>query len=177
MTDWPQIVQQYGAIVWKTAHRLLSNEADAEDCFQNAFVSALELSSTKTVRNWPGLLKRLATARALERLRQRYRQSSRQAKLSESLVIDEKATGPDRAAESKELAEHLRRALSGLDPRQAQVFCLACLEELSYREIAEQLNVTVNHVGVLLSRARSSLQKRLRFHAPTADAERFEREV
>jgi len=176
MTDWSRIVQQYGAIVWKTADRLLNDEADVEDCFQNAFVSALELSSTQTVRNWPGLLKRLATARALERLRQRYRQSSRHTRLPESSVIDEKATGPDQAAESKELAEHLREALSTLDSRQAQVFCLACLEELSYREIAEQLGVTVNHVGVLLNRARSSLQKRLRSHGASS-AERFEREV
>lgn len=76
-----------------------------------------------------------------------------------------------------ELAEHLRKALSTLDPRQAQVFCLACLEELSYREIAEQLDVTVNHVGVLLSRARSSLQKRLRSQGSASAAERFEREV
>ncbi len=177
MTDWSKIVQQHGAIVWKTANRLLNNDADAEDCFQNTFVSALELSSTTTVRNWPGLLKRLATARALERLRQRYRQSSRQARLSESSVIDEKATEPDRAAESTELAEHLRKALSTLDPRQTQVFCLACLEGLSYREIAEQLDVTVNHVGVLLSRVRSSLQKRLRSHEWVSAAERFEREV
>jgi len=177
MTDWSKIVQQYGAVVWKTADRLLNNQADAEDCFQNTFVSALQLASTQKIRNWPGLLKRLATARAIERLRQRYRQSSRQAELIESSVIDAKATRPDRAAECQELVEHLRTALSTLDPRQAEVFCLACLEELSYREIAEQLDITVNHVGVLLSRARSSLQKRLRSHARTPAAEHFEREA
>src|SRR5262249_50765402 len=31
MTDWSQVVQQHGPMVWRTAHRLLNNEADAAD--------------------------------------------------------------------------------------------------------------------------------------------------
>jgi DNA-directed RNA polymerase specialized sigma24 family protein len=41
------------------------------------------------------------------------------------------------------------------------VFCLVCIEELSYREVAEQLGLTVNHVGVLLNRARAKLSEKL----------------
>ncbi len=78
----------------------------------------------------------------------------------------EKAAGPSRLAESHELAAHSRTALAGLDSRQAEVFCLACLEDFDYRQIAEQLGLTVDHVGVLLSRARAALRKRLQAHAP-----------
>jgi RNA polymerase sigma factor (sigma-70 family) len=59
--------------------------------------------------------------------------------------------------------------LADLDGPQAQVFCLACLEGFSYEQIAEELGVTVNHVGVLLHRARSSLQERLSAHRPRLD--------
>src|SRR5438270_871168 len=73
MTDWSQIVQEHGPMVWRTARRLLDNDADAGDCFQRTFVSALEFARKEAVRNWAALLQRLVTARALECLRQRRR--------------------------------------------------------------------------------------------------------
>jgi RNA polymerase sigma-70 factor, ECF subfamily len=177
MTNWSEIVQQHGPIVWRTAHRLLNNEADTCDCFQRAFISALELERTEAIRSWPALLKRLATARALDCIRQRRREWNRQTAVLECSVIDRKGVGPAKAAEASELAEHLREALADLDSQQAQVFCLACLDGLSYLEIAEQLRVTVNHVGVLLNRARATLRERLRAHRPTPAAEHFPREL
>jgi RNA polymerase sigma-70 factor, ECF subfamily len=177
MTDWSQIVQQYGPMVWRTARRLVNNEADASDCFQRAFVSALELERAQAIRNWPALLKRLATTRAVECLRRRRRASDRRSALPEASVIDRKGVGPLQAAQASELAEHLREAVADLDAQQARVFCLACLEGLSYQEIAEQLGVTVNHVGVLLHRARSNLQGRLQAHEPGPAAQRFGRDV
>ena len=167
MTDWSHVVQQHGAIVWRTVYRLLNNEADAADCFQDTFVSAVKVSEAHAVRNWPGLLTRLATARALERLRQRRRESRQRVTFREDLDRGGTAGEPSRIAERAELAEHLRDALADLDERQAEVFCLACLDGCDYRLIATQLGVTVNHVGVLLNRAKSSLRKRLRAHDPS----------
>jgi RNA polymerase sigma-70 factor (ECF subfamily) len=171
MTDWSQIVREQGPAVWRTAYRLLGNEADAADCFQRAFVSALEVARTQTVRSWPALLTRLATARALERLRQRRREAGRQAALPEGGGADARAADPAEAAEAGELAGRLREALAEIDVRQGQVFCLACLEGLSYRQIAEQVGVTANHVGVLLNRARTSLRERLHADRPASAAE------
>jgi RNA polymerase sigma-70 factor, ECF subfamily len=177
MTDWSQIVQHHGPSVWRTAYRLLNNDADAGDCFQRTFLSALELDRSEVIRNWPALLKRLATARALECVRHRRRESNRLTALAASSVIDRKGVGPAKAAEASELAEHLREALVDLEPRQAQVFCLVCLDELSYQEIADQLGFTVNHVGVLLNRARATLRERLQTHTPLRIAEHFPREL
>jgi RNA polymerase sigma-70 factor (ECF subfamily) len=175
MTDWSQIVEQLGPLVWRTAFRLLTNEPDAADCFQRTFVSALELEKKEIVRNWPGLLRRLATIRALECLRQRRRDAGRQTSLQENVTTDTRVPDPLKAAELGELAEHLRNALAELDARQGQVFCLACLEGFSYAEIAEQLGVTENHVGVLLNRARTALRERLHAHQPATTAGRSEK--
>jgi RNA polymerase sigma-70 factor (ECF subfamily) len=164
MTDWSQIVQEHGPLVWTTVCRLLRHDADAADCFQRTFLAALELSRTQTVRNWPGLLRRLGTARALESLRQRRRQAQRLRPLLADLMASASALEPAQAAAGRELSDHLREALAQLDARQAQVFCLACLEDQSYAEIAGQLGITVSHVGVLLSRARTQLRERLRAH-------------
>ena len=153
-------------MVWRTAYRLLNHDSDAADCLQRAFASALEVARKQTIRNWPALLKRLATARALERLRQRRREANRRATLPEGGGADARAADPVQAAQAGELAETLREALADLHPRQSQVFCLSCLEGLSYQQIADQIGVSVNHVGVLLNRARTSLREWLKAYQP-----------
>jgi RNA polymerase sigma-70 factor, ECF subfamily len=176
MTDWSQIVQQHGPGVWQTLHRLLTNEADEADCFQRTFVSALECSRRQAIRSWPTFLRHVATMRALECLRQRRRQVNRQQLLPDAGLADARAVDPLQAAEASELAEHLRQALAELDGRQAQVFCLACLEEFSYEEVAGELGLTANHVGVLLNRARTTLRERLQAFRPAPTAEGFGKE-
>ncbi len=63
--DWQMIVKKHGPAVWQTAYRLLGNNTDAADCFQETFVSALEVSRRQRVRNFSALLVRLATTRAI----------------------------------------------------------------------------------------------------------------
>jgi RNA polymerase sigma-70 factor (ECF subfamily) len=175
MTDWSQIIHEHGPMVWRTVHRLVNHEADAADCFQRTFMSALELSRSEAIRNWAGLLKRLAAARALDCLRQRQREWNRWTALRQRLPIDRKTLEPTEETQAGELATHLRQALSELDDRQAQVFCLASLEGWHYQEIAQHLGLTVNHVGVLLNRARVHLQEKLRaFEPPTVRRQREE---
>ena len=72
--DWQGIVKKHGPLIWQTAYRLLGNHADAADCFQETFVSALQFSRRQRVRNFSALLAWLATARAIDRLRQRLHQ-------------------------------------------------------------------------------------------------------
>ncbi|MBA4187341.1 MAG: hypothetical protein C0467_04900 [Planctomycetaceae bacterium] len=167
MTDWNAIVHEYGPVVWQTAYRLLNHEADAADCFQRTFLAAVELAATCPVRSWPGMLKRIATARALEQLRNRYRPAARVECLPDSPLADRLAPGPSDLAEAKELAVALRAALAEIDPAQAETFCLVCLEGLSYADAATALGVTVTHAGVLLSRGRAALRDRLRAFDPS----------
>ena len=63
--DWQMIVKKHGPAVWQTAYRLLGNHADAADCFQETFVSALKVSRKQRVRNFPALLVRPVTTQAI----------------------------------------------------------------------------------------------------------------
>jgi RNA polymerase sigma-70 factor (ECF subfamily) len=161
MTDWDQIVERYGPVVWRSVNRLVPNVADSEDCFQKAFISAWEFSQRNTVRNWPSLLRHMATARALERGRELARQRSRLMPWPDEGVIDTRSPDPAKQAGTTDLEELLRLALVEIKANEAEVFCLVCIEELSYREVAEQLGLTDNHVGVLLNRARAKLSEKL----------------
>jgi len=168
MDDWPEIVRQHGPLVRKTACRLLGNDADAADCFQEVFINALRSYRPEDVRNWPGLLQRLTTCRALDMLRQRLRRTARTCDLADWTAVACTNPGPRQLAQDRELAAQLRRSLARLPPQQAEVFCLACVEDLSHDAIAEHLGTTAGNVRVLLHRARTRLRELLT--APGAPA-------
>jgi RNA polymerase sigma-70 factor (ECF subfamily) len=166
MPDWQEILSRKGPPAWRAAYRITGNRADADECLQEAFLGALRVARRARVRDWGALLRRLATARAVDRLRERHRGPSGHVADWDSVQAPVAATSRD--LETAELAERLRAALGRISPRQAEVFCLHCLEGFSYEEIAQQLAMSVAAVGVHLHRARERLRQLLSssFDAP-----------
>jgi len=160
MPDWQEILSRDGPAVWRSVYRLLGNSADADECFQEVFLDALKLSRRREVHHWRGLLQRLATARAVDRLR-RKRVAFVADPAAELDAVCDRAPSPAQSAEDAELAERLRAALAGVPPRQAEVFCLHGLEGWSYQEIATHMEISTDAVGVLLHRARKRLRQLL----------------
>ena len=176
MIDWAEVVREQGPLVWRVVTRLVRNQADAADCFQATFLSAIEWSRRESVRSWPAVLTHLATARSLEWLRRSARSNRRVAVLAfdPAAVIDQ-APGvqPGDGLMAAELSDQLRQALASLEPRESEVFCLVSLEEQSYRQVGERLGLTESHVGVILHRARAALRRELEAFdpRPTGQAE------
>ena len=157
--DWQTIVTEHGPLVWRTAHRLLGNHADTADCFQETFLAALELSRRQPVRNLSGLLVRLATTRAIDRLRQRGR---RERQIDGGTGAQIWAAGdPADHVQDLELVGRLRQAIGELPEQEAKVFCLRYLNEMSYWQIARELSIGINAVGVALFRAKAKLREAL----------------
>jgi RNA polymerase sigma-70 factor (ECF subfamily) len=159
MVDWDAIVAREGPGVWRTAYRLLGNHADAEDCFQETFLSAFALSRQESFVHPKALLHRLTTARALDRLRRRYRNARRENGILELNGPPAQGAGPSQLAEAAELSERLRAALAMLPAKQAEAFCLFYLDGWDYARMAPHLDSSVNGVGVLLHRARHKLRQ------------------
>jgi len=170
--DWQLIIDKHGPTVWRIAYRLLGNHADAADCFQETFVSALQFCRRQHVRNFSALLARLATARAIDQLRRRFRRSSLAKGVSDDAVSDANRAAqadlaavpcanpdPARKAQQQESVVRLRELLTQLPPREAQVFCLRYLDGMSYRQIAGALGINTNAAGVLLHRAKVKLRE------------------
>ena len=153
MTDWDRIVREYGPLVFATAWRILGHSADTEDIVQEVFLQVHQLQRTHAVRHWPGLLRRLAACRALDRLRQRRNTVSLNGL---SLASHEEA--PEAVAIEHELAEHLRQAIAQLPDREAAVFCLRYFDDLSYQDIAQALHIRTGAVASALHKARLKLE-------------------
>lgn len=161
VVDWQRIADEYGSLVWQTAYKLLGNHADASDCFQETFICALEISQRQRVRDFSSLLRWLATARAIDRLRQRYSDSKIRTNAVDVATIPSAKPGPEHSSQTSDMCSQLRKALSRLPAKEAEVFCLRCFSEFSYSEIARELGIKTNTVGVLLHRARARLRELL----------------
>jgi len=163
--NWQRIIDDHGPSVWQTAYRLLRNNSDAADCFQETFVAAFKLSQRQPVRNMQGLLIRLATTRAIDQLRQRNRHFQHRAEHRHGQEISP-CPGPVGQAERNELATRLRLAICQLPRTEAKAFCLRHFSDMSYRQIAQELGIKTSAAGVLLHRAKIKLRELLEAAQP-----------
>jgi RNA polymerase sigma factor (sigma-70 family) len=157
MTDWPSILAEHGDAVWRTVYRLLDHHADALDCYQETFLAAWRFAQREPVAEWRPFLVSLATRRATDRLRQRYRDRARTDASDGTHEPSSDAECPVRHATAKELMERVREGLAELPEKQAQVFWLSCVEGLSHQEISDRLEIPPGEVRVVLHRARTQL--------------------
>jgi RNA polymerase sigma-70 factor, ECF subfamily len=169
MIDWDELVRREGSAVWRTIYRLVRNQADADECFQETFVAALELSNRQPVRNWPALLQCLATSRAVDRVRKRLRRT-RKEEVNNLAKAECTQPGPTHQAEAAERATRLRWALSQIPARQAEIFCLHELGGWKYEALAERFAMTASAVGVLLHRTRKKLQDLLNLQGALSES-------
>jgi RNA polymerase sigma-70 factor (ECF subfamily) len=163
-------MRNYQNMVFSTAMRLLTNQAEAEDVTQEVFLRAYErfgeLSGSPTAGGW---LKTVATNLSLNHL-SRYR--SRWSFFSE-IFAGNADPGDEREVEfaaegdtgeeleARDRHELVERALQKLPPVQRVPLVLYHLEGLRYEEIAEKLGVSLGKVKTDIFRGREALRKKL----------------
>ncbi len=161
MSDWPSILAEHGPAVWRTAYRLLDHHADAQDCYQETFLAAWRFAARQPVADWSSFLITLATRRALDRLRRRYRERAGVLAIDRVREPGSEAESPPEQARARELMERVRRGMAELPDKQAQVFWMSCVEGLSHEQLSDRLEVSPGEVRVLLHRARTHLRTAL----------------
>jgi RNA polymerase sigma-70 factor (ECF subfamily) len=161
LTDWESIVRTHGPMAFDTAWRLLGHAADTEDTVQEALLDAFQLHGRQRVENWGGLLRRLVTRRAVDRLRKRRTAAARSAEPVSAEMAGPPSAQPEAIAAERELADRLRLAIGELSDREASVFCLRYFAEMTNTDIAEALDISADAVGVSLHKARARLKESL----------------
>ncbi len=160
-----ELAEQHGQMVFATAYRILGNADEAEDALQEVFLKMLSCRSgpaqLDAVRDWGAYLRVAASTAAVDLLRRKSRRRREKAGLDSEPVgsIDD---DPARLADQRETVVLLRQALATLPARDAAVFTLRHFEDLSYRCIAQQMELTTDQVGVILHRSRKRLRDLLR---------------
>jgi RNA polymerase sigma-70 factor (ECF subfamily) len=165
--DWQIIIKKHGLAVWQTSYRLLGSAADAGDCFEETFVCALEVSQRQQIGDFGRLLPAVATARAIDRLRQRYRYRQVREDSTDLVFVPREGAEPIGQVQVEELAGKLRKALAQLAPKEADVFCLMNFNNMGYGPIAKELGIKRSTAKVLLRRAIAKLKNLLSTEAVT----------
>lgn len=142
--------------VLRAAYRITGSMADAEDVAQSVFMRLLH-GVGERIENPESYLYRSAINGALDLLRRRH--ADRTASLDEAAGVASLAG--DDAVSVAELRACLRRALTGVSPRAAEMFVLRYLENRDNREIARLMNTSQAVVAVVLHQCRRKLQKQL----------------
>src|SRR6516225_4843554 len=118
MIDWASILAAHGSTVWGTVYRLLDHDADALDCYQETFLAAFQLPEPEDIADWSSFLVSLATRRAIDRLRRRYRSGGRCVPIDAIPEPASEAENPLQQAQANELMNRVRRTLAALPEKQ-----------------------------------------------------------
>jgi RNA polymerase sigma factor (sigma-70 family) len=159
MHDWESLREEHGGAIWRIVFRIVRNESEAMDCFQEVFSEAIEKSYIKPLDNPAGLLRWLAVRRAID-YRRRSEKLRSESPVDERLP-DHKTWPADKELLYSELMERVRSELKNLPPSQAEAFWLCCIEEMPVDQIASVMQLRKGHVSVLVHRARKHLQNAL----------------
>ncbi len=158
--------------LYRTALRLTNHPQEAEDLVQETLLKAFRFSHTyqrgTNLRAW---LFRILNTSAINRYR---KQASHPATTSlpegeefylynriKDLSGQELSRGAEEEVLSKYLDECIYKALNDLPPNFRMPVVLADIEGLSYKEIAQALQIPIGTVMSRLSRARRQLQQSL----------------
>jgi RNA polymerase sigma-70 factor (ECF subfamily) len=162
--NWTIFQQQVFPIrhkLYRFALRITGNTHEAEDIVQEVLekVWKTESSQSENVQNWEAWCMTLTRNRSLDKNR------SRNVRRTQAIESTPDRPGqdanPEQALEGQDVVAHIRQLMQELPEKQRLVMHLRDLEEHSYEEIAEVLNISLDQVKVNLHRARKTIREKL----------------
>lgn len=159
-----QLVEAYEDKVYNLCLRMCADREDARDLAQEAFVKAWRgLRFYKQEAAFSTWLYRLTSNVCIDFLRQKKRRAAISLTTAddEELQIDipDPAPTPEQQAINQQTKASVSSAMAQLDEEFRLVLTLRVVEERSYDEIAEIMDLKVGTVKSRLARAREKLKK------------------
>lgn len=151
-----QWVDEYQNQAWTLARYLLKDPSEAEDACQEAFVKLWKHQDSidpDKVKPW---LMKVTRNGCLDRLRRRHPTEE----LVEWRDMDE-APGPMQGAHQQEVGRWLKQSINGLHEPYRSLVVLRDIQQHSYEEVANALELSLSQVKVYLHRARKQLREQL----------------
>jgi RNA polymerase sigma-70 factor (ECF subfamily) len=162
------LIDSYGDRVHNTILSIIQNKEDTEDLTQEVFVeiynSISKFKGGSQLYTW---VYRISTTKALDLLRKR--KAKKRFAFFTSIFSGEGEemeipdfNHPGITIENTERSKILFAAMNKLPENQKISFTLSQIENLSYKEIAEVMNLSISSVESLIFRAKGNLKKWLK---------------
>ncbi len=154
------LVERYQERLTRYGRRFLSREADVTDLVQDTFIRAYErLQSFDTLQKFSPWIYRVAHNVFVNEIKRASRNPLSYIDFDTLLTHPVYVDPLVEERESKEVHAALELGLQKLPPKYREVLVLYYIEDLSYKEIADVLEVPAGTVGVRLRRAKEALAK------------------
>jgi RNA polymerase sigma-70 factor, ECF subfamily len=152
--DLVELVDRHYAVVYRYAFRMTGSAADAEDVTQQAFMTAQrklsQLREPEFARSW---LIAIARNTYLKTLRSRPNEPH--------VSLDAVGDPAETAGETPVDGERLQAALNELPEEFRTPLILYYFNELSYKDVAQALDLPIGTVMSRLARGKAHLRRRL----------------
>lgn len=164
-----QLLGKYQKPLYYHIAKMVKEHEQVEDLIQEAFVKAFDnLQSYNTSYAFSTWLYRIATNHTIDFLRKKKLKTmsihepvaTKDGEVTMQLPAEDVAT--DRNLIRKQRQKIIRNAIRQLPDKYRQVIEMRHLEELSYQEISEQLDLPLGTVKAHIFRAREMLYKELK---------------
>ena len=165
------MVDRYWDPIFSRVHSLLKNKQDAEEVTQDAFIRAHRgLENFRGDASFSTWLYQIATNLAHNRYWYWFRRKRDQSISLDQPIGDEgdmtlenvmpaEGESPAEAAVTQEFTDRVTECMTGLNDKHREVLLLRNVHNLSYEEIANQLQISVGTVKSRIARARESLRE------------------
>lgn len=155
-----ELHRRYKGVLFLHAFRMLDSEEEAKDIVQELFVTlwvrreGMIVTSSFSSYLYSAVRNRVLDLLAKKKNEEKYIRSL-------GLFLEQGENLTDSELREKELARILEREVELLPTRMKEVFQLSRVKNLSYREIAEELNISDKTVKKQVSNALIILRKKL----------------
>lgn len=162
-------MELYANMVYNTSLSILQNAEDAQDITQEVFVEVFQsikkFEQKSSLKTW---IYRITVTKSLDEVK-KIKSKKRGSLFTRVFKDKEERSMPDIPhfqhpgveLEQKEAASVLFLAIEKLPDNQKIAFTLNKVEQLSYKEIADIMKLSLSSVESLIFRARQNLQKLL----------------
>lgn len=160
-----EIVRRYQKPVYSLAYRLTNNAEDAQDLAQEAFLKIYQvLDKYNDDYKFFSWMYKVAANVCYTGLRKRKNEAEEVALdniIEFTPLVPSRHSQPEDYAEAREDQRLVRQAIKELPEKYRVPLVLRYLEDFTYQEIADYLDLPVSTIETRLYRAKSLLQKRL----------------
>lgn len=156
-----EVYNRYQQAMFNVSVRIVKNQAEAEDIMQESFITAFsKLDSFKAQATFGSWLKRIVINNSLTH----YRNSSRYTMISDDNLRDtsEELENYEQEEDYSSIkAKQLLECMRELNPSYSNILNLHFIEGYDYEELCDILDISYANCRTLLSRAKTSLRKKL----------------
>jgi RNA polymerase sigma factor, sigma-70 family len=150
-----RLLREIETDVYRTAYYILGNEQDAMDASQEALLRIYtKIGSYEQKAKFKTWVQRIVTNVCIDK----FRRARPTVSIEEHNMVFSSRTDVEDEVMSTYVAKDIRDAIDRLPAHHRAVVVLRYLQDFSYNEIADSLNLPLNTVKSYLFRARQQLQ-------------------